>query len=107
MESGTTKVEGVEGTRITLTANHLLDARKTQDVTWRSRSQDNKWPDSLGEYLRFTLLKEKIDTMSAVKEMTRILGGNGRVRIDFAGTKDKRGTTSQWCTILQNEALCT
>ncbi len=97
VESGTTKVDGEGGTMITLTAKHMIGQRENKEAMWRSKSQDNQWPEELGEYLRFTLLKEKIDTMSAVKEMTRALGG--RVTIDFAGTKDKRGTTSQWCTI--------
>jgi tRNA pseudouridine13 synthase len=60
------------------------------------------WPSGLGNYLQFTLLKENVDTMSAVSIMSKYLRTkpNG---IEFAGTKDKRAVTTQLCTIYRRK----
>jgi len=79
-----------------------------------------KWPSDRPNYLRFVLYKENIDTGTAVKELSRMLrsgkggrhgrggrGGAGRGRggrndsatINYAGMKDKRGVTAQFCTV--------
>mmetsp|Transcript_17915 Transcript_17915/g.21926 ORF Transcript_17915/g.21926 Transcript_17915/m.21926 type:complete len:750 (-) Transcript_17915:143-2392(-) len=78
------------------------------------RSQNNKkveWPKDRPNYLQFALYKENIDTTSAIKDVTRIarLGGSDRRQkgrgtftgITYAGMKDKRGVTTQFCTVFR------
>ena len=56
------------------------------------------WPDGLGDFLKFTLIKENIDTLNALNILANILH-TSTSNIQVAGTKDKRAVTVQWCTI--------
>jgi len=72
----------------------------------------NKWPKDRPDYLSFVLYKENIDTTTALKDISRTArvgrtqhnkkwnnkgaGGGG---IGYSGMKDKRGVTSQFCTV--------
>eukprot|EP00752_Nemacystus_decipiens_P003898 g3578.t3 len=56
------------------------------------------WPEDRPEYCRFVLYKENSDTMGAVSRMSKHFRFSGRI-VGYAGTKDKRGVTSQWCTV--------
>jgi tRNA pseudouridine13 synthase len=59
-----------------------------------------EWPQNVGDYLKFLMLKENIDTMNAVNSIAKYLHtkpGN----ISIAGTKDKRAVTAQWCTVFR------
>jgi tRNA pseudouridine13 synthase len=60
----------------------------------------SSWPTDRPDFLRFVMYKENIDTTTATKEVSR--KGN-RARIGFAGMKDKRGITTQFCTLYQTE----
>lgn len=65
-------------------------------------SRGRQWPTGLGNFLRFTMFKENIDTMSACNILTRAL----RVKpgaIEYSGTKDKRAVTAQKCTIYRKK----
>ncbi|KAK2076832.1 hypothetical protein QBZ16_005058 [Prototheca wickerhamii] len=55
------------------------------------------WPGGAHRYVRFTLYKENADTQAALAALARRLGVTGRV-FGFAGTKDKRGCTTQEVT---------
>eukprot|EP01039_Chlorochromonas_danica_P003166 gene3166-3467_t len=85
-----------EGSFLRLQAKHILKASSHQQANKRRRI-DN-WPKDRGDFLEFTLLKENIDTMSAVHILTRHLHlkPDG---IAYNGTKDKRGVTTQRCTV--------
>lgn len=51
-----------------------------------------------GEYLHFTLYKDNRDTMDAVNQIARVL----RIKpqsIGYAGTKDRRASTAQRCSL--------
>jgi tRNA pseudouridine13 synthase len=59
-----------------------------------------QWPTGLGDYLRFTMIKENVDTISACN----IVGKHLKIRpgtegFQYAGTKDKRAVTVQHCTL--------
>ena len=54
------------------------------------------WPSDRGDFLQFVLYKENIDTTTATKEVSR---RGSTARIGYAGMKDKRGITSQFCTL--------
>lgn len=58
------------------------------------RSVKPQWSELGGEYLHFTLYKENKDTMEAVDLVSKHIRGSSKT-FGFAGTKDKRGITSQ------------
>jgi tRNA pseudouridine13 synthase len=55
-----------------------------------------EWPSDRPDFLQFVLYKENMDTTTATKEVNR-RGSTGR--IGYAGMKDKRGITTQFCTL--------
>jgi tRNA pseudouridine13 synthase len=59
-----------------------------------------EWPQHLGEYLKFVILKENIDTMNALNTISKFMHIKPN-NISIAGTKDKRAVTAQWCTIFR------
>ncbi len=79
----------------------------------RKKSNKVEWPQDRPNFLRFVLYKENIDTGTAAKDIGRIIrlppkghrnnrGGSGQ--IGYAGMKDKRGVTSQFCTVYRKTA---
>jgi tRNA pseudouridine13 synthase len=63
-----------------------------------------EWPQGLSNFLRFTLMKENIDTMSAVGILEQGLRcGSGANGVTYSGTKDKRGVTVQKCTVYRRK----
>jgi hypothetical protein len=87
LDSDTMAVDGVQWIRLLAKHKPLKGAKK-----WRPQ-----WPSTLPNYLKFKILKENIDTMSAVNFISKHL----RIKQDaikFAGTKDKRAVTVQWAT---------
>lgn len=62
-----------------------------------------RWPVNLPQYLEFTLCKENKDTGDAIGVLSRILHVKPR-SFGFAGTKDRRGVTSQRVTIFKVRA---
>lgn len=54
--------------------------------------------EPVGEYLHFTLYKDNRDTMDAVSQIARLLRIKPQV-IGYAGTKDRRASTSQRCSV--------
>jgi tRNA pseudouridine13 synthase len=61
-----------------------------------------RWPSDRPDYLQFVLYKENIDTTVAVKDVSKRV--KGKTHIGYAGMKDKRGVTSQFCTIYRKQA---
>ncbi|RDA94173.1 hypothetical protein CP533_6635 [Ophiocordyceps camponoti-saundersi (nom. inval.)] len=51
-----------------------------------------------GAYLHFTLYKDNRDTMDAVNQISRVLRVKPQL-IGYAGTKDKRASTTQRCSL--------
>lgn len=54
--------------------------------------------EPIGQYLHFTLYKDNRDTMDAVSQISRLLRVKPQV-IGYAGTKDRRASTTQRCSI--------
>eukprot|EP01041_Mallomonas_annulata_P004786 gene4786-9540_t len=93
IETETLQVDNIS--YILLKAKHKL---KRCDNTRKT----NTWPKDKGDFIQFILLKENIDTMSAAN----IIAKNIRTQssnIHYAGTKDKRAITTQWCTIYRKK----
>ena len=79
-------------------------SKQKHNSQYKKNKRKNKdWPQNRPNYLKFVLYKENLDTNSAIKDIVR----NSNVStslIQVAGMKDKRGVTSQFCTLYQQEA---
>ena len=69
----------------------------------KARKDRTVWPENRPKYLAFVLYKENCDTGTAAKDVSRIARlppkGRGGGGMGYAGMKDKRGVTSQFCTV--------
>ena len=61
------------------------------------------WPKDRPDFLRFVLYKENIDTHTALKDVVRSGRLNPKRGVAFAGMKDKRGVTTQFCSVFRTE----
>jgi len=61
------------------------------------------WPSDRPNFLRFVLYKENVDTTTAAKDVSRISHLNPKRGINYAGMKDKRGITTQFCSVYRIE----
>lgn len=94
-DSDTVVQDGVQ--HIRLIAKHKTKGAKVNNFDDRNKGK-SVWPDGVGDFLRFTMLKENVDTMSACGIISKSL----RIKMDgigFSGTKDKRAVTAQKCTV--------
>ncbi|KAF9116748.1 multisubstrate pseudouridine synthase 7 [Mortierella sp. AM989] len=89
--SGRMISETVEGTI------RLRMHKKKDNFDTRGRAKTDTWKDFGGEFCRFCLFKENRETMEAVNFLVTSLRVPAKV-FSFAGTKDRRGVTSQWVT---------
>ncbi len=80
------------------------------DRNRQSEKKRDAWPKNRPNFLRFVLYKENIDTTTAIKDIQRIARVNPRgprnMRgvsggVTYAGMKDKRGVTTQFCTVFR------
>lgn len=65
---------------------------------WNRGAREPRGDKPTGEYLHFTLYKDNRDTMDAVNQIARVL----RIKpqsIGYAGTKDRRASTTQRCSL--------
>jgi tRNA pseudouridine13 synthase len=65
--------------------------------------KSDSWPRDRPNFLRFVLYKENIDTSTAAKDVTRFARLNPKRGINYAGMKDKRGVTTQFCSAFRVE----
>lgn len=82
-----------------------------KDERFKNKPKKAEWPKDRPNYLKFVLYKENIDTGTAAKDVTKIIrlppkgrnrGGSGG--LGYAGMKDKRGCTTQFCTVHRKTA---
>lgn len=66
------------------------------------RKNFQAWPPNVGDYLRFTLMKENVDTLAAVNNLNKQLHIKAN-NICYNGTKDKRGITVQHLTVYRKK----
>lgn len=67
----------------------IIGTRKSVD-----KRNLSAWPKNFSQYLHFVLYKENIDTINAVRTMCKCLRISQN-SISYAGTKDRRGVTTQ------------
>jgi len=68
-----------------------------------SRKRKREWPGDRPEYLRFVMYKENVDTGTAAREINRHARMKHGKGVAYAGMKDKRGITAQFCTAHRKE----
>lgn len=73
----------------------IVGGKKRKDVDQRGK---NKWPRDRPDYLRFVLYKRNMETNSVMSQLAKAMGVSVSA-FSYAGTKDKRGVTTQFCTI--------
>eukprot|EP01132_Coremiostelium_polycephalum_P003898 gene3898-4865_t len=61
---------------------------------------DRSWPSDKPKYVQFKLCKENRDTMDTITTLARLLKNSAK-SFSFAGTKDKRGITTQRITVFK------
>ena len=61
------------------------------------------WPKDRPDFLKFVLYKENVDTHTALKDVVRSGRLNPKRGVAFAGMKDKRGVTTQFCSVYRTE----
>jgi tRNA pseudouridine13 synthase len=66
--------------------------------TFDPRGHGEQWPSDRGQYIRFVLYKENMDSASMVDALGSVLRVRGHKRFATAGTKDKRAVTAQVMT---------
>ncbi|KAK3747764.1 hypothetical protein QZH41_008791 [Actinostola sp. cb2023] len=68
-----------------------------------AQKRREKWPANRGNYCRFVLHKENKDTMEAICLLAKLVHVKASV-FSYAGTKDRRGVTSQEVTAYRVQA---
>ncbi|KAG0057689.1 multisubstrate pseudouridine synthase 7 [Gryganskiella cystojenkinii] len=71
--------------------------QKKDDRDNRGRGKTDIWSVTGGEFCRFCLFKENRETMEALNQIASMLRVPNKV-FSIAGTKDRRGVTTQWVT---------
>ncbi|KAF9585989.1 multisubstrate pseudouridine synthase 7 [Lunasporangiospora selenospora] len=74
-----------------------LRMHKKKDNFDKRGKKSDIWQELGGEFCRFCLYKENRESMEAINHITAVLNVPGKV-FTIAGTKDRRGITSQWVT---------
>lgn len=72
-----------------------VGGKKRKDVDQRGK---NKWPSERPDFLHFVLYKRNLETNSVMSQLAKAMGVNVSA-FSYAGTKDKRGITTQFCTL--------
>ncbi|KAF1329839.1 tRNA pseudouridine synthase d, partial [Globisporangium splendens] len=73
-----------------------VGGKKRKDMD--QRGSRNKWPSDRPDYLQFVLYKRNMETNSVMSQLAKAMNVNVSA-FSYAGTKDKRGITTQLCTI--------
>jgi tRNA pseudouridine13 synthase len=79
-----------------------INPNKSQFARKRKFSEIGDWPKDCPDYLEFTLMKENIDTMSAVY----VIAKHSHMKTEhlyYNGTKDKRGITTQRISVYRKK----
>jgi tRNA pseudouridine13 synthase len=89
-----------DGVSVVRVRKMMVNGKKRRDVDQRGNGGNggNKWPASRPDYLQFTLYKKNVETNSVMQQLARAMNVNVSA-FSYAGTKDKRGITTQQCTI--------
>ncbi|KAJ0407619.1 hypothetical protein P43SY_010160 [Pythium insidiosum] len=89
-------VANANGVSVIRVRRLVVNGKKRKDID--GRSNRNRWPADRPNFLQFVLYKRNMETMSVMSQIGRAMGVNAS-SFTFAGTKDKRGITTQLVTV--------
>eukprot|EP00986_Skeletonema_menzelii_P003370 scaffold1028_cov157-Skeletonema_menzelii.AAC.13 len=81
----------------------FVSGSNKQGKSKSNKQKKSDWPRDRPNFLNFVLYKENIDTGTAAKDVTRFARLNPKRGISYAGMKDKRGVTTQFCSAFRVE----
>lgn len=77
----------------------MVGGRKRKDMDQRGGNNGRApWPKTRPDYLQFVLYKRNMETNSIMMQLAKAMNANVSA-FTYAGTKDKRGITTQLCTV--------
>ncbi|KAH7474047.1 Multisubstrate pseudouridine synthase 7 [Phytophthora ramorum] len=92
----TTNSDGVSVIRV---RRVMVGGKKRKDMDQRGRNNARApWPKNRPDYLQFVLHKRNMETNSIMMQLAKAMNTNVST-FTYAGTKDKRGITTQLCTV--------
>ncbi|CAI5720682.1 unnamed protein product [Peronospora farinosa] len=92
----TTNGDGVSVVRV---RRVMIGGKKRKDMDQRGGiDARGSWPKNRPDYLQFVLYKRNLETNSVMMQLAKAMNTNVS-SFTYAGTKDKRGITTQLCTV--------
>ncbi|KAG6969930.1 hypothetical protein JG688_00005112 [Phytophthora aleatoria] len=92
----TTNSDGVSVIRV---RRVMVGGKKRKDMDQRGGNNGRApWPKNRPDYLQFVLYKRNMETNSVMMQLAKAMNSNVSA-FTYAGTKDKRGITTQLCTV--------
>ncbi|KAJ8576920.1 hypothetical protein ON010_g2285 [Phytophthora cinnamomi] len=77
----------------------MVGGKKRKDMDQRGGNNARApWPKNRPDYLQFVLYKRNMETNSIMMQLAKAMNTNV-ANFTYAGTKDKRGITTQLCTV--------
>ncbi|KAG7400675.1 hypothetical protein PHYBOEH_004722 [Phytophthora boehmeriae] len=77
----------------------MVGGKKRRDIDQRGGNNGRApWPKNRPDYLQFVLYKRNMETNSVMMQVAKAMYSNVSA-FTYAGTKDKRGITTQLCTV--------
>ncbi|GMF15103.1 unnamed protein product [Phytophthora lilii] len=77
----------------------MVGGKKRKDMDQRGGNNARApWPKNRPDYLQFVLYKRNMETNSVMMQLAKAMNSNVSA-FTYAGTKDKRGITTQLCTV--------
>ncbi|KAI9907539.1 hypothetical protein PsorP6_016537 [Peronosclerospora sorghi] len=77
----------------------MIGGKKRKDMDQRGENTARSlWPTNRPDYLQFVLYKRNLETNSVMMQLAKAMHMNVS-SFTYAGTKDKRGITTQLCTV--------
>ncbi|RLN21260.1 hypothetical protein BBJ28_00002843 [Nothophytophthora sp. Chile5] len=76
----------------------MVGGKKRRDMDQRGSNAHAPWPKNRPDFLQFVLYKRNMETNSIMVQLAKAMNSNVSA-FSYAGTKDKRGITTQLCTV--------
>ncbi|CAH0473707.1 unnamed protein product [Peronospora belbahrii] len=77
----------------------MIGGKKRKDMDQRNENSGRgSWPKNRPDYLQFVLYKRNLETNSVMMQLAKAMNTSVS-NFTYAGTKDKRGITTQLCTV--------
>ncbi|KAG6016504.1 hypothetical protein E4U54_001281 [Claviceps lovelessii] len=89
------RIDTTTGPEGAIVASYVAPRKNAKKSRGRRAEPDD---EPVGQFLHFTLYKDNRDTMDAVSQISRLLRVKPQA-IGYAGTKDRRASTTQRCSV--------